>query len=81
MRDKVLGWALHVVGSAWGFWAACGLLWGALVLFVVQAERQEYGAPTGYAAPIFVALAGALVAFAHRTFGGWPRPGADRRSR
>lgn len=78
MRERLLGWVLHIIGSAWGFWASCGLLWGALILFVTATERAEYGAAPGYALPVFVAILGGLTVALHRTFAGFPRPGKSR---
>lgn len=78
MRDRLLGWALHALGSALGFWLAAGALWAALILFVLAAERVEYGADSNYAVPVGVAILGALLVALHRAFAGFPRPGGRR---
>ena len=76
--ETLLGWTLHLLGSWVGFWASCGLLWGALILFVTATERAEYGAAPGYGLPIGVAILGGLAVALHRTFAGFPRPGKSR---
>ena len=82
LYHKLIGWTLHVLGSWVGFWSACGLLWGSLILFVTASERVEYGGDLDYvrdyALPVGTALLGGIVVALHRAFAGFPRPGKSR---